>query len=227
MDLERCAEILSGLDLFGGFDRDELMQLFRASRYRIGQYKKGEVIHLQNEVCGTMDIILEGRVAVQKIDMDGSVLKITSFSDGSTVGANLIFSHRNTYPMTVTAEKKTAVFHMPRELILALSQRNVSFLTGMLTEISDRTLVLTDKIDAISLKSIRRIIIDYLRYESRCQNSSVIRLDASKKDLAERFGIQRTSLSRELNKMRREGMISYDSRTVTILRPGILSGDEG
>ena len=39
----------------------------------------------------------------------------------------------------------------------------------------------------------------------------------TKKDLAEKFGVQRSSLSRELNKMRKEGLIEYDAYSITII----------
>jgi len=38
----------------------------------------------------------------------------------------------------------------------------------------------------------------------------------TKKELAERLGIQRTSLSRELNKMKKDGLIDYDAHSITI-----------
>jgi CRP/FNR family transcriptional regulator, dissimilatory nitrate respiration regulator len=63
---------------------------------------------------------------------------------------------------------------------------------------------------------LEECIVDFLSCEYYTQKSMIIKLGISKKELAERLGIQRTSLSRELNKMKREGMISYDSRTITI-----------
>ncbi|MFO8191449.1 MAG: helix-turn-helix domain-containing protein [Bacillota bacterium] len=44
----------------------------------------------------------------------------------------------------------------------------------------------------------------------------MIKLTLSKKELAKRFGVQRPSLGRELKKMSREGLIEYDTRTITI-----------
>jgi len=38
----------------------------------------------------------------------------------------------------------------------------------------------------------------------------------SKKALAEKIGIQRSSLSRELNKMRKDGLIDFNSKYITI-----------
>ena len=213
---DNYADIISKIDIFSGFTKSELSLLFGSFRYRIRQYAKEQIIHLQNERCNTMDIILDGRVSVQKIDENGRVLKISVFLGGDILGANLIFSHRNSYPMTVVAESETVVLHMYRELILELSKKNVDFMVGLLAAISDRTLVLTDKIEAISLKTIRQCVIDYLKYEGYLQKSNTIKLGISKKEFADRLGVQRTSLSRELNKMRQDGLIDYNSRTITL-----------
>jgi Mn-dependent DtxR family transcriptional regulator len=51
---------------------------------------------------------------------------------------------------------------------------------------------------------------------------SPIILSLSKKEFAEKIGVQRTSVSRELAKMRREGLIQYDRQTMTILEMRIL-----
>jgi CRP-like cAMP-binding protein len=198
------------------------MRIFNSENYRIVQYDKGQIIHLQDEMCNTIDILLKGRAAVQKIDEEGNILKINVFSGGSILGANLIFSSSNFYPMTVVAESQTVLLHVYKELIMELSQSNINFVIGLMRVISDRTLILTDKIDAISLKTIRQKILDFLRYEYSLQKSNVLRITMSKKELAERFGIQRTSLSRELNKMRKDGILEYNARTITLKRMDII-----
>jgi len=118
--------------------------------------------------------------------------------------------------MTVVATTKLTILHLQRELILELCQSNVNFMVGLIKIISDRTIILTDKINSISLKTIRQCIFDFLKFEFHIQKSNVIKLNISKKDLAERLGIQRSSLSRELNKMRKDGLLEYDARTITL-----------
>lgn len=163
-----------------------------------------------------MDIILKGTVSVQNIDENGNILTVNVLSVRDIIGTNLIYSSRNYYPMTVVATSKITILQMQRDLILELCQSNVGFMVGLMRAISDRTMTLTDKINAIALKTIRQCIIDFLKYEYHIQKSSVLKLNISKKDLAERLGIQRTSLSRELNKMRKDGLLDYDARTVTL-----------
>ncbi|MDY0236385.1 MAG: Crp/Fnr family transcriptional regulator [Gudongella sp.] len=211
-------DIISKLELFDDFTKEELSDFFKSSKYEIKKYTKDQIIHLQNEHCNTMDIILEGKVSIQKIDEQGNVFQITQFLGGDFFGANLIFSSRNSYPMTVVSESNVTVLSMYKELIIMLGQSNTKFLLGFLSAVSDITLVLTDKIESMSLKTIRQKIFDFLKYEYSLKKNPRIDLNFTKKEFAERLGIQRTSLSRELNKMRNEGLILFDSKSITIIK---------
>jgi len=169
-----------------------------------------------------MEIILEGEISVQKIDENGNTLKISTFSVGEILGANLLFSSRNFYPMTTIAKTNTTVLLLNKSIVLGLGQLSSTFMTNLLCAISDRTLILTDKIDAISLKTIRQRISDFLKYEYYYQHSDIIKLRFSKKELAERIGVQRSSLSRELAKMRDDGLVDFDSKTIKIKSRNLL-----
>ncbi len=57
---------------------------------------------------------------------------------------------------------------------------------------------------------------DFISYESYIQKSTAVKVGISKKDLAQRMEVQRSSLSRELNKMRKDGLIEFDSKTITL-----------
>lgn len=225
MKRERFLDALIGLDLFRNFPREELKRILDASGFEIKKYQKGQIIHLENEVCRSMDIILEGKVIIQKIDEEGNVLTINVFSAPEIIGAHLIFSTRNVYPMTVVAESEVVVSRLQKELIIELGRYNPDFMLDLLQIISDRIIILADKIKTISHNTIREQILAYLTYEYNFQKSPVIRLNYTKKELAERLGVQRTSLSRELNKMRRDGLLDYDARTVTLKSFGMFKGN--
>jgi len=214
--IDQYLDALAGLSLFTSFSKEELASMFNSSECEIKGYAKDQIIHLQNEVCRAMDIILEGKVAVQKIDEEGNVLTINVFSAPDVIGAHLVFSTNNFYPMTVVSETDTVILCLPREFIIELGRRNLDFMVALLGTISDRMLILADKIRTISHKTIRRQIVAFLTYEYHLQKKPVIRLNYSKKELAERLGVQRSSLSRELNKMRWEGLLEYDARTITL-----------
>ncbi len=215
--MEDLISTLASISLFRCFSTQELSMLFKKEHYRVKRYAKNAVIHFQNEKCVNLDIVLRGTVLVQRIDSNGDMLTLCSFMAGDSIGENLLFSRNNPYPMTMTAKYNTDILHADKELILSLCQSNSGFLENFLQSISDKTLILAGKIKLLSMKTIRQCMIEFLLYECRIQKNTTIRLEVSKKELAEKLGVQRPSLSRELKKMRNENLIAYDAKSITII----------
>lgn len=209
MKVKEYAKLFKINPLFSNLTDDEVEQLFNVNNHKIKTYKKGSVIYFQNEKCSTLDFVLSGSIVVQSISEDGNVFTVSDFGKGDLIGLNLLFSQRSFYPMTIIAKSDTAILHIKKAIILNLSMRNKDFLAMMFQYLSDRSVFLTDKIKLMSGKSIRDLILEFLTFEYHVQGSSRIKLNMSKKELAERFGIQRTSLSRELQKMKQEGLVDY------------------
>lgn len=216
MNLEKYIKILRLTDLFKYFSNEELLSLFNENNHRICHYKKNSMIHFENEKCMTLDVILEGKILVQRIDENGNVLTITQFNAGDVIGGNLLFGNNNSYPMTITAKSDIVILHVQKDFVLDLCQNNKNFLVEFIKSISEKSFILTSKIKSISMKSLRQSIIDFLNYEYYSQGTTKIILNMTKKELAERLGVQRTSLSRELNKMRRDRILDYDASSITI-----------
>lgn len=214
--------ILKRIDLFKEITQEDIIKLFTMGSYDIKNYKKNSVIYFPNEQCTTFDIVLKGTISVQGIDEKGNYISISDFTAGNMIGGNLLFSHKNFYPMMVLSKNEVTILHLKRNLVLKLCQSDTTFLTKFLQSLSDKTLILTDKIKSLSFKSLRQCIVDFLIYESYAQGSKKIKLRFTKKELSEKFGVQRTSLSRELNKMRKDGLIEYDAHSITVINMNSL-----
>lgn len=222
MDIKIYLNILKLTDLFNGFSTVELLDFFKPHKYSISQYKKGTIVYFESETCNCLDIILKGEVIIQKIDEKGNVLTVTEFGARDNIGGNLLFSSHPYYPMSVLAKSDTDILHINKDFVLQLCQNNQNFLIQFLTCISDKTAILSSKIKSISMKSIRESIIEFLNYEYYSQKNKEIKLHMTKKELAEKLGIQRTSLSRELNKMKKDGLVDYNAHSITICNFDII-----
>ena len=164
--------ILENTELFKDISMSTINHLFVQDSFNIKTYKKNSVIYFQNEKCVTYDIVLKGIVSVQSTDEKGNYISISDFTIGSELGGNLLFSNKNFYPMMVLAKTEVTLIHLKKDLVLSLCQSNTTFLSKFLHSLSDKTLILTDKIKTLSLKSIRQCIIDFLMYESYVQKSN-------------------------------------------------------
>lgn len=185
-------------------------------------YEKNELIHLEDEICDQIEIVCDGQIAVERIDESGRLLTVNVFTRNMLVGANLIFSSTNHYPMTITSRTKSHAIVIKKELLFQLCNQYPNFLLQFIQIISDLSVTIGTKVKQRVSRTIKESIISFLRKQYSLQNSNRIILPTSKKDLAERMGVSRTSFSRELQKMKNQGLIDFDKNSVTILDDSIL-----
>ncbi len=184
---------------------------------QVNKYSQGEIIHFDGDCCSSIDVILNGQVVIERIDDAGNLMRITEFSPDDILGGNLLFSKNPCYPMMVTAKTEVMLLSIAKNLVFDFCATNKDFLKVYLEYISDHSLLLGDKLKHYVNRSIRKSIIAYLKSEYKVQKSQTLQLRLTKKELADRIGVQRTSLSRELQKMKNEGLVEYDKSSISIL----------
>jgi CRP-like cAMP-binding protein len=211
-------ELYEQVPLLATFDRPDLEQLLARPGILEKTFAAGELIHLAEERCDSVDIILAGKVIVEYSEADGHYLVVTQLGSGDLIGGQIIFSARPFYPMTLTAEQPTRLLSISRSDLLDLLQSQDVFLMSFLRLLSDNAARLSGKIRQTVRRSIRECVINFLKEETSRQGSQTIQLPITKKAFAEKIGVQRTSLSRELQKMKKDGLIDYTTATVTLLR---------
>lgn len=216
MELEGYISILSEVPIFKKYTGENLLEFFRALKYKLVFYSKGSVIFLENDKCEALSIVLDGIIQVQKIDSYGRLLTIAEFQKGETFGENLLFGSGNYYPMTAVARTNSVILRIPKEAVLQLCLKDTDFLTEFLRLLSDKALTLSGRLKQVTLKTIRQKICELIYEEYISQKELVINLQMSRKEWADRLGVQRPSLSRELIRMKKEGIISYDRCNIYI-----------
>lgn len=172
---------------------EEIRSFISDSSFIINIYGKNNIVHFPGEVCSKLEIILTGRVVVERIDESGNLMTIAEFLSDDILGGNLLFSKNPHYPMTITAKSPTVLLEINRERLFQLFSDNHDFLKSYLEFISDHAIILGDRIKHYVNRTIRESILSYLDYECKKQNSNLIKLSITKKSLAERIGVQRTS----------------------------------
>lgn len=203
--------------LLSSIPTEKVNSCLKDGSFRIGTHGKNNIIHFPGDLCSRFEIILSGHVAVENIDEAGNLMGIADFYSNEILGGNLLFSQHPYYPMTITAKRPTIIVNIDRERLMELFLENPLFLRKYLEFTADHTLILGNHIKRYTGKTIRESMMDYLQHEQQRQGTSIIRIPVTKKALAERMGVSRTSLSRELAKMRKDGLIRYDAAFIEIL----------
>lgn len=205
------------VDILKTIPKETLNSCVKEGSMYVRSYSKKSVVYHPMAPCETFDIILNGELTVERYDVDGNVVHITTFEQGKTVGGNLMFASSCVYPFEISSRKASSILHIRRDAVVTFLETNRSFLLKFMNDLSNKASFLTHTIDTLSERSLRVKVVQYIRREAHLQNSKKIELKVSKKLLAERLGVARPSLSRELKAMKDEGIIDYDTKHITLL----------
>ena len=128
-----------------------------------------------------------------------------------------IFAHNNEMPVSVETSKKTTLLRMrPSELKL-LIDTDERIRWNFIQHLSKIDIFLSQKMRMLSLFSVKEKVAQYLIKMAIEQQSRTIRLDVSRQEMADIFGIQKFSLLRCLSEFEEKGAIRIEGKTITIL----------
>ena len=220
--MKKYIEQLAKCVLFKNINKEKIINILEQIPYKIIEYNKDEIIAIEGDDCNSLGIILKGKVEIQKIFPSGQVTTINNFKEGNIFGESLVFSDRHTYPATITAIESSRIMYIEKTDIINLSMLNSTILINFVSVLSDRILMLNDRISNLSQDSLRKKISNFLLSEYTKQNKTILYFPYTRKKMAELLNIPRPSLSRELTKMRDEKIIDFDRNTIKILKINIL-----
>ncbi len=201
---------LKDVKLFSNTDID-------ISKIEIKEYPSNYTIEIEGDKSLYLGIILEGRVFVRAYSLSGKDFIISTLDPGMVFGDVLLFGTKsNTYPGNLITNGKTLIAILPNDEVRHLIQTSPNFSTNYLSLLSDKVYSINHKSKLLSQDSVRDKILFYLHQEMKQQQNNKIHLNMSKEELANNLFMQRPSLSRELIKMREEGLIEFDRWTITL-----------
>ena len=207
--LKRCI-------LFKDMQHEDLSNFLNLSNYTIKKYSKGNVVVIEDSRCEELGILLEGLLEAQALYPSGKLLTLTRLKPVEIFGEAVLFSKMNKFPATIGAIKDSKIMFIKKENLINCLTNCHKFTENFLELLSNKLLILNKKVKMLSLGSIRQKIGNFLMEEYKKKGSNVIKVSLSRKEMAEHMGIQRPSLSRELIKMREEGIIEFDKKVIII-----------
>ena len=83
--------------------------------------------------------------------------------------------------------------------------------------IADKNRDLMRKVEVVSKRSIREKLLAYLSIQAQVQGTRYVELPLGRVELAEYLCVDRSALTRELVKMREDGLIDYDRNCFRML----------
>lgn len=226
--LEEYIETLKKGSLFSGIDTSDISLMLDCLKPKTCAYRKDDYIVSDGEKLEAMGIILEGEALVIKENAAGNRVVMTLLHPGDMFGEMLVFSSTAIWPASVVAQKDARVMFLQRKKITGQCGKacywHNSIIENMLKIISERALVLNKKVEYLTIKSMRGKIAAFFLEQYKKAGSRIFEIRMNRNDLADFLNVSRPSMSREMSRMRDEGVIDFHLSTIKILDLETLKG---
>ena len=200
----------------------ELENLLSMYPYAVKSYVKGNVLASRDDEYTGLMVVLEGSVKGEMVDSSGKVVKIEDISAPRPIAPAFLFGQNNRLPVDVVANDVVKVVVIPRSSMVGIMQASSQVLTNYLDMMSNRATFLSNKLYFLSFRSIKEKLAHYLLDLSKGQ-LIIFSLPMGQQELADYFGVTRSSLARVFADMERDGLVAFDRRKVTLLdREGLV-----
>ena len=214
-------EELAGTTLFRGVSAEEVGAMLACLGARRVRYAPGEFVMREGTPARQLGVVLEGAVTVERTDAWGVTSILGRAEAGETFAEAYACAGEAPLGVDVRAATESAVLLLDVGRVLRTCPSACAFharlVQNLLGAVARRNLSLSEKIDAITPRTIRARVLSYLSALARRAGSRHVRTPYSRQQLADYLCVDRSALSHELSKMRAEGLVDFDRASFTLL----------
>lgn len=190
------------------------------SKYTLRRFRKGQVLILDGEGTDKIFYLASGRVKVYDISYRGDEIILNAIQPGSFFPVALLINKApNRY--IYEAETDIEVRQAPTAEVISFLKAEPKVVYLLLSQVYTRMDDVLGRMSHLMASSAkRRLIYELLlecRYYGKLQPGGKHILTITEKDIGARAGLSRETVSREINKLKREKLVGVDHNNISIL----------
>ena len=207
--------------LFLGIRPEDMEGMLGCIGYYVREYKKGEIIAFEAETINHVGVVLKGSVDMIKEDVWGNRTMLLRSYVEDVFGETFACGEDSLSVVTFVAAEDSKVMFLSFCRVMHTCTHACIFhqtlIENMVRIIARKNRELMRKIEVVSKKTLREKILAYLSIQSQTQGASCFEIPLGRVEWAEYLCADRSALTRELAKMKDEGLIDYQRNSFEIL----------
>ncbi len=207
--------------LFEGIQPQDMEAMLGCIGYHIGTFRKGDIVAFEEENIRHIGILLSGSVDMIKEDLWGNKTMLVRMRKNELFGETFACGEDNLSVVTFLVSEDARILFLPFDRVMHSCTMACMFhhrlIENMVHIIANKNRDLMRKVEIISKKTLREKILAYLSIQAQLHSSRYFEIPLGRVELAEYLCADRSALTRELTKMKAEGLIDYDKNCFRIL----------
>lgn len=200
----------------------------------ISMVKVGTDTLLREERSKQTDIgiLISGEAEIRQYDNQGTVFTVDAVDAGELFGEVTAFAEDAAWPATVVTVTDCEVLFLPIRLIADHSNQerdriSLQIMRNLLSIVASKALILRTRIEILSRNAMRSRIAVFLLQQSKQAGQSEFSVPMNREGMARYLNVSRPSMSRELGRMKDEGLITFHRNSFEILDRSRLLREAG
>lgn len=216
------SELVNSVRLFDGIKADDLSDMLACLGVKNQQYDKKSIVILAEDNVDHVGVVLQGAVLIVKENFAGNRSIVDYVGQYEVFGEAFACAGIQKSPVTVVAAEKSEIMWIQFRRIINTCSMSCMFhaklIENMMKLLAVKNMQMNQKLEITSKRSIREKLTAYLLGQAQESQSHDFIIPLNRSELADYLYVDRSALSRELCKMRNEGLIEFNKNHFRLSR---------
>lgn len=206
--------------LFETISPEDTKELLACFTPRIIGYRRNEIISHEGDVQDSIGFLLSGKISINRENINGNKLILSILHPADLFGELTAFTGRGKWPATIISVEASEVMFIPiRKFSVTCAnscESHSQLIRNMLGIISGKAMVLNQKVEYLTIKGMREKLSAFLIEQYRQTGNTTFTINMNRNELADFLNVSRPSMSREMGRMKDEGLIDFYRSSIRI-----------
>ena len=212
---------LTKIALMQGLNEQEISLILNCLQAKIKKSEKGETIFQEGEKIEEIGIIFSGTVTVQRNDYWGNRSIVALLGELDVFGETFACLNQSS-DVQVIAEESSEILFLQVNCVLTTCPSSCQFhnrlIRNLLEICARKNYQMNVKVDILSQKTTREKLLTFLSRQAIRLGKQQFEIPFNRQQLADYLSVDRSAMTVELGKLKREGIIDFQKNVFTLNR---------
>lgn len=212
---------LTKIALMQGLNEQEISLILNCLQAKIKKYEKGETIFQEGEKIEEIGIIFSGTVMVQRNDYWGNRSIVALLGEMDVFGETFACLNQAS-DVQVIAEESSEILFLQVNRVLTTCSSSCQFhnrlIRNLLEICARKNYQMNVKVEILSQKTTREKLLTFLSRQAIYLGKQQFEIPFNRQQLADYLSVDRSAMTVELGKLKKEGIIDFQKNVFTLNR---------
>ena len=209
--MEEYLSVLSACPLFFQISTDSIFPALHCLGAVETRISRDMALFHEGDPATFMGIVLSGAIQIIRTDPSGNRVVILSAPPGAVLGDAYLCAGLEQVPASAIAVQDSTVLLLNGRKLLTACEKNCpihqQILKNMMRSVAQKNLALNRKIYIMSRRTTREKLVAFLTEQADQHRSAEFRIPYDRQALSDYLGVERSAMSAEIGKLKRDGCI--------------------